>query len=81
MEVVHKELVRLTEKICYELRQDEKVCVCVAVKIRYPDFETQSRQTTIPYTCADDEIIPVVLELFKQLYRKEINQAVRRAFK
>lgn len=70
MDVVHKELVRLTEKICYELRQDEKVAGCVAVKIRYPDFETQSRQTTIPYTCADDEIIPVVLELFKQLYRR-----------
>lgn len=70
MDVVHKELVRLTEKICYELRQDEKLAGCVAVKIRYPDFETQSRQTTIPYTCADDEIIPVVLELFKQLYRR-----------
>ena len=64
------ELVRLTEKICYELRQDEKVAGCVAVKIRYPDFETTSRQTTIPYSCADDEIIPVVKELFHKLYKK-----------
>ena len=67
---IQAELVRLTEKICFELRQDEKVAGCVAVKIRYPDFETTSRQTTIPYTCADDEIIPVVKELFKKLYRK-----------
>ncbi len=66
----HGELVRLTEKICYELRQDEKVAGCVAVKIRYPDFETTSRQTTIPYTNADDEIIPVVKYLFQQLYKK-----------
>ncbi|MBS1741780.1 MAG: DNA polymerase IV [Bacteroidetes bacterium] len=65
-----KELVRLTEKICFELRQDEKVAGCVAVKIRYPDFETTSRQTTIPYTSADDEIIPVVKDLFQKLYRK-----------
>lgn len=64
------ELVRLTEKICFELREDEKVAGCVAVKIRYPDFETTSRQTTIPYTCADDEIIPVVKELFNKLYKK-----------
>ena len=64
------ELVRLTEKIAFELRQDGKVAGCVAVKIRYPDFETSSRQTTIPYTCADDEIIPVVKELFDKLYRK-----------
>jgi len=64
------ELVRLTEKIAYELRQDAKVAGCVAVKIRYHDFETVSRQTTIDYTCADDEIIPVVKELFDKLYRK-----------
>lgn len=65
-----KELVRLTEKICFELRQDEKVAGCVAVKIRYPDFETTSRQTTIPYTSADDQIIPVVKDLFQKLYKK-----------
>ncbi|MFN8244136.1 MAG: DNA polymerase IV [Ferruginibacter sp.] len=70
MKFLMSELVRLVEKISYELRQDEKVAGCVTVKIRYPDFETTSRQTTIPYTCADDEIIPVAKELFHQLYRK-----------
>ncbi len=64
------ELVRLTEKICFDLRQDGKVAGCVAVKIRYPDFETNSRQTTISYTCADDEIIPVVKNLFQKLHKK-----------
>jgi len=70
LQFLKKELVRLTEKICFELRQDGKVAGCVAVKIRYPDFETTSRQTTIPYTCADDEIIPVVHSLFQKLYKK-----------
>lgn len=64
------ELVRLTEKISYELRQDGKVAGCIALKIRYHDFETVSRQTTVTYTCADDEIIPVVKELFDKLYKK-----------
>jgi DNA polymerase-4 len=64
------ELVRLTEKICFELRQDGKVAGCIAVKIRYPDFETTSRQTTVSYTSADDEIIPVVKDLFQKLYKK-----------
>lgn len=64
------ELVRLTEKICFELRQDGKVAGCVAVKIRYPDFETNSRQTTMSYTNADDEIIPVVKGLYQKLYKK-----------
>lgn len=64
------ELVRLSEKIAFELRKDGKVAGCIAVKIRYPDFETTSRQTTVPFTCADDEIIPVVKELFHKLHRK-----------
>jgi DNA polymerase-4 len=64
------ELVRMVERIAYELRQDGKVAGCVAVKIRYPDFETTSRQTTVSYTCADDEIIPVAKELFNKLWKK-----------
>ena len=72
---VEAELVRLTEKICFELRTDEKLAACVAVKIRYPDFTTKSRQAAIPPTCADDEIIPIVKALFKKLYKK--NTAIR----
>ncbi|MEO6330248.1 MAG: DNA polymerase IV [Ginsengibacter sp.] len=64
------ELVRMTEKIAFELRQDEKIAGCISVKIRYPDFETTSRQTTIPYTSNDDEMIPVVKDLFHKLYKK-----------
>lgn len=64
------ELVRMTEKVAHELRQDEKLTGCIAVKIRYPDFETTSRQTTIDYTFRDDELIPVAIDLFHKLYRK-----------
>lgn len=64
------ELVRLTEKVAYELRQDEKLAGCIAVKVRYPDFETTSRQASIDYTLRDDELIPKAIDLFHKLYRK-----------
>lgn len=64
------EIVRMTEKIAYELRQDNKMAGCIAVKIRYPDFETTSKQTTIDYSFYDDELIPKAKELFRKLYRK-----------
>lgn len=70
VEFLLSELVRMTEKVAYELRKDEKLTGCIAVKIRYPDFETTSRQTTIDYTLRDDELIPVALDLFHKLYRK-----------
>jgi DNA polymerase-4 len=70
MEFLMSELVRMTERVTFELRQDEKLAGCIAVKIRYPNFETTSRQTTIHYTFRDDELIPVARDLFNKLYRK-----------
>jgi DNA polymerase-4 len=70
MDFLLSELVRMTEKVAYELRQDEKMAGCIAVKIRYPNFETTSKQTTIDYTFRDDELIPAAMQLFHQLYRK-----------
>jgi DNA polymerase-4 len=64
------ELVRMTEKIAFELRQDNKTSGCIAVKIRYGDFETTSRQLAIPYTFYDDELIFQAKELFHKLWRK-----------
>src|SRR5688572_33213176 len=54
----------------YDLRTDEKLTGCVTVKIRYPDFETVSRQETIDYTSLDDQLIAKVKDLFNKLYRK-----------
>lgn len=65
------ELVRMTERVAHELRQDNKMAGCIAVKIRYPDFETTSKQTTIPYTFYDDELIPKAKELFNKLWRRD----------
>jgi DNA polymerase-4 len=64
------ELVRMTEKIAFELRQDGKLAGCIAVKIRYPNFETTSKQIAIDYTFRDDEFIAAAIELFHKLYRK-----------
>ena len=70
MEFILAEILRMTEKIAYELRQENKTAGCIAVKIRYPDFTTNSRQTSIPYTFYDDELIPKARELFHQLYKQ-----------
>lgn len=70
IDFLHKELVRLTEKTCYGLREDEKMTGCVAVKIRYNDFETTSRQETVDYTALDDILIAKVKDLFNKTYQK-----------
>jgi DNA polymerase-4 len=64
------ELVKQVEKVAFELRQDKMLTGCIAVKIRYPDFETTSKQTTIDYTFSDDVLIKEAKMLFKKLWRK-----------
>lgn len=63
------QLVRLTEKVCHELRTDGKMATSLTVKIRYKGFETTSKQCTIAATDYDHELIPAAKELFAQLYR------------
>ena len=65
-----EDLVKMTEKIAHELRSDNKMAGCITVKIRYGDFDTTSRQISIPYTFYDDELIPQAKELFHKLYKK-----------
>ena len=71
VDFLHKELVRLTEKTAYSLREDEKLTGCVTVKIRYSDFETTSRQETVDYTALDDVLIAKVKDLFNKSYQKK----------
>lgn len=67
---IKKELVRMTEKIAFELRSKNKLTGCVSVKIRYSDFSTEQKQSSIEYTAADQVLIPKVKELFEKLYTR-----------
>ena len=62
------ELLRMTEKLGHQLRDERTMTRCVAVKIRYPDFTTQTKQLSISPTHFDDELVKVIRELFFQLY-------------
>jgi len=65
-------LVSMTEKLCHQLRTEEKLTACVTVKIRYSDFETHTRQFRIPYTACDHTLIDRVKTLFYKLYQRRV---------
>lgn len=65
-------LIAMTENLAYQLRRGEKLTACIAVKVRYSDFNTYSKQMRIPYTSADHILIPRILDLFNTLYNKRM---------
>lgn len=65
-------LIAMTENLSFQLRRGNKLTACIAVKIRYSDFNTYTKQLKIPYTSADHTLIPKILELFDKLYQKRL---------
>lgn len=65
-------LLAMAENLAFQLRRGTKLTACVAVKIRYSDFNTYTLQSRIPYTSADHILIPRVLELFEKLYNRRL---------
>jgi len=67
---LHKALSRMTEKVAFELRSQNRLAGCVTVKIRYSDFATETKQATITYTAQDHLLLEKVKELFTKLYTR-----------
>ncbi len=65
-------LIAMTENLAYQLRRGNKLTACIAVKLRYSDFNTYNKQLRIPYCSADHILIPKILELFDQLYNRRL---------
>jgi DNA polymerase-4 len=62
----------MVEKTGYELRGQGRLASCVTVKIRYANFDTETRQAQIPYTCSDQHLLRTVHELFEKLYSRRM---------
>ncbi len=67
---IYSQLIRMTEKIAYELRSKNQLTGCVSVKIRYSDFQTEQKQSSIPYAAADHILFKKAKELFDKLYKR-----------
>jgi len=65
-------LFAMAENLAFQLRRGDRLTGCVTVKIRYSDFQTQTLQKKIPYTAADHELIPMVMELFQRAFNRRL---------
>lgn len=65
-------LIAMVEKVAFNLRDQKKLASCVTVKIRYANFDTETKQVQIPYTSSDHVLLRVVQELFDKLYSRRM---------
>ena len=62
----------MAEKLAYQLRQEKWLTSTVVVKIRYSNFDTETKQCKIAYTATDHTISRCALQLFEQIYTRRM---------
>lgn len=65
-------LLKMVEKLAFQLRSKKKLTSCITVKVRYANFDTHTLQHRIPYTAFDHMLLPVVRTLFNRLYQRRM---------
>lgn len=65
-------MIAMVEKLAFKLREEQKLTSCVTVKIRYTNFDTETKQLHIAYTASDSTLIDHVLTLFDKLYSRRM---------
>lgn len=62
----------MVEKLAYQLRAEQWLTSTVVLKIRYSNFDTETRQCRVSYTSADHTLSQTVMELFDKLYNRRM---------
>ncbi len=65
-------LTGMVEKLAFQLRSEEWLTSCVVIKIRYNNFDTETKQTRIPYTAFDHILRERIFDLFEKVYTRRM---------
>ncbi len=68
--LIETTLVSMTEELASKLRRENKVSGCLAIKIRYANFETHTVQEKISLTAAEHILIPGIKNLLKKAWNQ-----------
>ncbi|KAF2342183.1 DNA polymerase IV [Flavobacterium tistrianum] len=65
-------LLGMVEKLAFQLRAEQWLTSTVTVKIRYANFDTETKQCRVAYTSADHVLTKNVIELFEKVYQRRM---------
>lgn len=62
----------MVEKLAFQLRSEQWLTSTVVVKVRYANFDTETKQCRVRYTSADHTLSQCVMDLFDKLYQRRM---------
>lgn len=72
IEKLKRVLIGMVEKLAFQLRSEQWLTSTITVKIRYANFDTETKQCKIAYTSADHILTKNVMELFEKVYQRRM---------
>jgi len=72
IEKLKRILIGMVEKLAFQLRSEQWLTSTITVKIRYANFDTETKQCKIAYTSADHILTKNVMELFDKVYQRRM---------
>jgi len=65
-------LLKMVEELCFDLRKENFLTGCLTVKVKYSNFDTETKQCSFAYTSSDEVLMEKVTELFDKLYNRRM---------
>ncbi len=65
-------IIGMVEKLAFQLRTEQWLTSTVVIKIRYNNFDTETKQCKVMYTACDHILITKVTELFDKVYNRRM---------
>ena len=69
---LRKILFSMTDALAFDLRQQKRIAGCLTLKIRYSNFDTHTKQVSLPFTASDRVLQTTVWSLFNKLYSRRM---------
>ena len=72
VKMLRAKMLKMVEELGFSLRKENFLTGCLTVKLRYSNFDTQTKQCSFLYTSSDEFLMEKVTGLFEKLYNKRM---------
>lgn len=72
VKMLRETILKMVEELAFQLRSENFLTGCLTVKLKYSNFDTETKQCSFAYTSSDAVLMEKVTELFEKLYSKRM---------
>jgi DNA polymerase IV len=72
IKMLRSHMIKMVEELAFKLRSEEFLTGCITVKLKYSNFDTETKQNAIAFTSSDKILIAKATDLFDKLYERRM---------